>query len=429
MPGYSKTNWFDGAAAVMQLKKDDNGDDLDPTKAENWTAPEKVLRADGTDLSITNSGKKGMSLDMSYFEDEAGQSYYTWQQLGAVYIATMDPTNPARLTSDPVLIVSPEYAWDNAIAEGPNVVSRDGQLYMIYSGSSVGKTYTTGLAVADASGNTDLLDPHSWVKLNYPIQKSDLYNGQWQLGTGHGMWSEDEDGQMIYVFHAYANWAEGYYNGAGRDAFVRRVHWAADGMPVLDMGLEEEVAPGTTARFDVIVTPDGGPGGGGEGTDPECEDDECEEPGEGGEHLSLAAEFASKPVAGSTIRVLTDTNGVDADLSYQWFIDDEEVSQSRSTVASGDTIVLAHETAGKVLSVKVTATHETLGSEQRVVAATIAPAAAGGGENESDLGSETDPESEESGNLANSGADLSIALMTILGLTVAGATLRLHRKE
>lgn len=25
-----------------------------------------------------------------------------------------------------------------------------------------------------------------------------------QLGTGHGMWSEDEDGNQIYVFHAYA---------------------------------------------------------------------------------------------------------------------------------------------------------------------------------------------------------------------------------
>lgn len=124
---------------------------------------------------------------------------------------------------------------------------------MLYSGSSVGPTYTTGLAVADASGATDLTDPAAWEKLNYPIQKSGIFNGEWQLGTGHGMWSEDEDGTMIYVFHAYANFTEGYTNVAGRDTFIRRVHWAADGMPVFDMNLDEEVAPGTVVTVNVVV--------------------------------------------------------------------------------------------------------------------------------------------------------------------------------
>jgi len=249
MPSYNN-NWADGAAAIMQLKQDDNGYDLDPTKPESWTVPKTVTRADGSPLSLRTDGTRGMSLDMTYFQDEKGQSYYAWQQLGAVYLATMDPADPARVTSDPVLVVSPEYAWDNAIAEGPNVVNRDGTLFMIYSGSGVGPTYTTGLAMADASGDTDLTDPTSWSKLNYPIQKSSLFNDDWQLGTGHGMWSEDEDGQMIYVFHAYANQTDGYSNFGGRDMFIRRVHWAADGMPVFDMGLAEEVSE----YLDVAVT-------------------------------------------------------------------------------------------------------------------------------------------------------------------------------
>lgn len=138
-------------------------------------------------------------------------------------------------------IVTPEYAWNAAIAEGPNVTLRDGKLYLMFSGSGVGKTYTTGLAVADASG-TDLTDPASWTVLNYPIQKSGPFNGEMQLGTGHGMWSEDEDGNQIYVFHAYATKNLGSVNAAGRDMFVRRVHWAADGMPVFDMSSSEELA-------------------------------------------------------------------------------------------------------------------------------------------------------------------------------------------
>ena len=134
----------------------------------------------------------------------------------------------------------PEFAWDNTIAEGPFVIARDGKLFLIYSGSLVGIDYTTGLAMAPAGVGADLTDPTSWTKLNYPLQKSGIYNGAWQLGTGHGMFSHDEDGNLIYVFHA-ANNRDGIYHG--RDAQVRRVHWAADGMLILDMQEDEEVAP------------------------------------------------------------------------------------------------------------------------------------------------------------------------------------------
>lgn len=253
MPCFNN-EWTDGAAHFAQLKKDDQGYDLDPTLASSWTTPQEVTRADGSKLAINTDGGIGMSLDMTYFVDAKGQSYYSWQQLGAVYLATMDPSDPSKTTSDPVLIVSPEYAWDNVISEGPNVLVRDGKFYMIYSGSSVGTSYTTGLAIADASGETDLLTPHAWKRLNYPIQKSGVFNGQWQLGTGHGMWSKDEDGNDLYVFHAYANETPGYSNVAGRDTFLRRVHWAADGLPVFDMDLAEEVSPAITITQTVVVS-------------------------------------------------------------------------------------------------------------------------------------------------------------------------------
>ncbi|MFB2580695.1 cell wall-binding repeat-containing protein [Herbiconiux sp. P15] len=246
MPCYgSNPDMWSGRASIMQLKQDASGADLDPAVPANWTKPEKVLRADGSDLNQI----AGISLDMTFFQDEKGQAYYIWQHLGALFIAKVDPAAPTRLTSEPVRILVPEYAWDNTIAEGPNVINHDGVLQLLYSGSTVGNTYTTGLATADASGDTDLTSPEAWTKLDYPIQKSGIYDGAWQLGTGHGMWSEDEDGNLIYVFHARTD-----NNGlSGRDMFVRRVHWSAEGLPVLDMEREEElVSP--TVTLDVVVS-------------------------------------------------------------------------------------------------------------------------------------------------------------------------------
>ncbi|WP_296666162.1 family 43 glycosylhydrolase, partial [Demequina sp.] len=235
MPSYGEpTDMWTGRASIMQLRRDAAGRHLDPTVPGHWSAPRHVLRADGSPLNPI----EGISLDMTHIED-SGIHYYAWQMLGSVFIATMDPADPARLTSEPVRIVAPLYAWDNVIAEGPNVVSRDGRLLLLYSGSSVGDTYTTGLATAPAGVAADLTDPATWTRLGHPIQKSGPYNGEMQLGTGHGMWSEDEHGSPLYVFHARTD----HKGLTGRDMFVRRVHFAVDGMPVLDMETEEELLP------------------------------------------------------------------------------------------------------------------------------------------------------------------------------------------
>ena len=93
---------------------------------------------------------------------------------------------------------------------------------------------------APAGVRADLTDPATWTKLDYPLQKSGMYNGEWQLGTGHGMWSHDEGGNLIYVFHN-AEYDNGRYGG--RDAQVRRVHWSGEGMPILDMQRDEELNP------------------------------------------------------------------------------------------------------------------------------------------------------------------------------------------
>lgn len=232
---FGKPDMWTGSCHIMQLKQDDAGEDLDPRNPLNWSVPEPILGTKGQTLDPVQR----ISLDMTVFED-SGTCYYAWQQVGSVWIASVDPLHPTRLTSEPRQIIVPEFAWDNMIAEGPNAFVHDGRIFLIYSGSLVGIDYTTGLVTAPADKHANLLDPHAWTKLDYPLQKSGIYNGEWQLGTGHGMWSHDEDGNLIYVFHN-AQYDNGQYGG--RDAQVRRVHWSAEGMPILDMQAEEELDP------------------------------------------------------------------------------------------------------------------------------------------------------------------------------------------
>jgi GH43 family beta-xylosidase len=239
-----KPDMWTGRCHIMRLNRLADGRDADPRDPTQWSTPEPITGPHGEDLNLL----QGICLDMTASED-SGRWYYAWQQIGSVWMATFDPQDPTRLTSMPSQLIVPEYAWDNLIAEGPNVTKHGGRLQMIYSGSLVGADYTTGLATARAGVNADLLDPASWTVMNQPIQKSGLYNGAWQWGTGHGMWSRDEEGNALYVFHS-ARLDSGEYHG--RDAQVRRVHWASDGHPVLDMQTDEEADPAYTA--DIAMT-------------------------------------------------------------------------------------------------------------------------------------------------------------------------------
>lgn len=230
-----KPDMWTGSCHIMQLKQHSDGTDFDPREPENWTVPKPILTPTG---GVLNPIQR-ISLDMTVISD-SGRWYYAWQQVGSIWIASFDPACPERLTCEPKQVVVPEFAWDNMIAEGPNAIVHDGTIYLIYSGSLVGIDYTTGLVTAPAGQDADLTDPNVWTKLDYPLQKSGVYNGQWQLGTGHGMWSTDEDGNLIYVFHN-AEYENGRYGG--RDAQVRRVHWSKEGMPILDMQAAEELNP------------------------------------------------------------------------------------------------------------------------------------------------------------------------------------------
>lgn len=205
----------------------------DPMNVNDWEAPVRVTKEDGSYLI-----DEGITLDMTYFEAN-GKHYYCWAERAItskgngnsqLVIATMDPSDPYRITSEKVIIRVPDYAWDrrtSTIDEGPYVLKHNGKLYMTFSGSGVDNTYAVGLLTADE--NADLLNPKSWKVTGYPVLESVHVTGEY--GPGHNAFTKDEYGRDIIVFHMKPN-------GGTRSSTARVVHYAFDGTPIFYMTAE-----------------------------------------------------------------------------------------------------------------------------------------------------------------------------------------------
>lgn len=226
-------SWNTVQSHVMKLK--DGGDPLSPS---DWESPIRVQNKDGEYLFT-----EGITLDMTYFEHRH-RHYLIWAQRiignpngsSDLYIAEINPDQPWRLITDPVRIARPEYGWERQtteVIEGPYVLKHGDKVFVTFSGSGVDLTYCIGLLTADEG--SDLLDPESWTKANYPILTSESVPGEY--GPGHNSYTVDEDGNLVNIYHTMPT------NSRIRNTYARRVHWAADGTPVLDMIPEREILP------------------------------------------------------------------------------------------------------------------------------------------------------------------------------------------
>lgn len=230
---------------VMALKEGGN-----PMKASDWEMPVRVVRKDGSPLY----GGEGITLDMTEFE-VGGRHYVCWSQRqfqpvdqGAwLYIACVDPAEPWKLITDPVLLSMPEYGWANNhtfVDEGPFALITKNRVYLTFSSAAVDSTYVVGMMSADPGA--DLLNPENWVKENYPLLSSRSVEGE--FGTGHNAYVTDEDGLVWNTYHARPG-----VNGP-RSTGIRRVHFNAEGFPVLDMTEEMDLNPELAAvKIEVVV--------------------------------------------------------------------------------------------------------------------------------------------------------------------------------
>ncbi|MGN0425822.1 MAG: family 43 glycosylhydrolase [Acetatifactor sp.] len=219
--------FFEEESRIMILKDGGN-----PIVKEDWEAPRRIVRADGSD--ICEAGKV-ITLDMTHFVWD-GEDYVIWAQrqflpkdLGSwLYLAKLNPREPWKLAGEPVLLTKPEYGWENNhtfVVEGPFALIRDDKLYVTYSAAAVDTSYVVGLLTLSKGHN--ILDASSWKKSNFPLLTSRSVPGEY--GTGHNAYVEDENGDIWNTYHARPG------VDAPRCSGIRQVHFDVDGQPILDM--------------------------------------------------------------------------------------------------------------------------------------------------------------------------------------------------
>ena len=207
---------------VMELREGGN-----PSEKKDWSAPKRVVR---------------ITLDMTCYKWQ-GDYYAVWSQrqfvpkdLGAwLYIAKLNPEEPWKLLSDPVVLSKPDYGWANNhtfVDEGPFALLFDDKIVLTFSSAAVDTSYVVSMLTIDKG--KDLLVRDNWEKCNYPILTSRSVPGE--FGTGHNAYVTDEYGDIWNTYHARPG------TDGVRSSGIRRVHFDIDGLPVLDMTEEKDVS-------------------------------------------------------------------------------------------------------------------------------------------------------------------------------------------
>lgn len=249
---------------LLSCKKD--GDLLDPA---NWSA--QIIGGDP-------DGKKLGAFDSTFFE-YGGKSYYVTPSGNNIWIGEFDPENPTEIKTKLVKIGGASYSWEynngfpgticdhQYVNEASSIMIHDGKIYLTYAGSTIDMHYCIGLLYADLSD--DIMDPASWHKHPLPLlvtadltetitepvigENGDtISEGEYKgsFGPGHNSITYDENGNPVVIYHARV-WGEHFVSSGeqyglgdpGRHAFAHSVNFDADGIPVMNLTPEQELAP------------------------------------------------------------------------------------------------------------------------------------------------------------------------------------------
>lgn len=204
-----------------------------------WSAPQRFY-----------TSWESFQLDGQSFEHN-GVRYFLWAQNepgiatnSNIYIARMN--GATAITGSAVRIAVPTLAWEKlggvAVNEGPQVVKKNGRIYVAYSASATDTNYKLGLLSSWDTAN--LLDPASWYKHPNPVFES--ANGI--HGPGHGDFTVAEDGVTdLLVFHArpYDPPTPDALRDPNRHTRFQQLYWRDNGDPFFGQPLPTGMtAPG-----------------------------------------------------------------------------------------------------------------------------------------------------------------------------------------
>ena len=140
-----------------------------------------------------------------------------------LYIAPMK--DPLTLDGERTMICSPDRVWERQsmpICEGPQVLQRNGKIFIIYSASaSWTEHYCLGLLV---NTTDDLLNPAAWSKRGPVLERTDHV---WGIGHCSFVKSPCQNEDWI-LYHSKSKKAHGWED---RDVHAKRFAWTAEGYP------------------------------------------------------------------------------------------------------------------------------------------------------------------------------------------------------
>lgn len=176
---------------VLQCKGEDPIDDP-------WEEKGRMQASENDESSFTN-----FSLDMTYFENN-GKHFVIWAEIvnaSSLFMAEINPNEPWKLVSKPILLTKPEYAWEKvrfAVNEGPSVLQTKDKIFVFFSASGTGEEYCMGMLYSDI--NSDLMVASSWEKLSHPVLETKDLVGE--AGPGHNSFVVDENGSLLLIYHS-----------------------------------------------------------------------------------------------------------------------------------------------------------------------------------------------------------------------------------
>ncbi|MBV9988256.1 MAG: glycoside hydrolase family 43 protein [Chitinophagaceae bacterium] len=192
------------------------------------------------------------SIDGSLFEHKK-KLYFIWSGWEGdvngqqnIYIARMK--NPWTIDGARAKISSPEFPWETHgdlhdrnnpphvnVNEGPEVLSHDHKLFLIYSASGCWTDfYALGMLTASASDN--LMDPGSWKKSPEPVFTQNTDSSVY--APGHNSFFVSPNGKENWIlYHANSKPAQGC--GGFRSPRAQKFGWKADGSPDFGMPVRE----------------------------------------------------------------------------------------------------------------------------------------------------------------------------------------------
>ncbi len=183
----------------------------DPT--DRWAIDGTVLELPNGDLYKIWSGWPG-------FVDEEQ----------CLYIAKM--SDPVTISGERVRISRPEESWElngrPLINEGPQILQKDGKIFVVYSASgSWSDDYCLGMLtyVGTDYSETSILNPSNWEKTPEAV----FSKAPMAFGVGHASFTTSPDGTEDWiVYHAMESSGGGWGNRSTR---AQKFTWNEDGTP------------------------------------------------------------------------------------------------------------------------------------------------------------------------------------------------------